>query len=93
MDLLQDYRKIVDKIKEHIKTELEKRYKDIKFDDYDFCLLSFSIGVWNFEIDLRNGYLIISSDNQIIADNDENAELETFEELFKYIDDVISEEA
>lgn len=91
MGLLQDYKNIVDKIKEHIKTELEKRYKDIKFDDDSFCLLSFSIGFWDFEIDLRNNYLIISSDNQIIADNDENAELETFEELFKYIDDVISE--
>ena len=54
MDLLQDYKNIVYKIKEHIKTELEKRYDDIKFDDDDSCLLCFNIGCWYFEIDITN---------------------------------------
>ena len=91
MDLLQDYKNIVDKIKEHIKTELEKRYKDIKYDD-DTSLLCFNIGCWNFEIDITNNNFRIGYFNEIVRDNSDFDYLETFEELFKYIDDVISEE-
>ena len=93
MDLLQEYKNIVDKIKEHIKTELEKRYKDIKFDDDDSCLLCFNIGCWHFVIDVVNNYFRIDYVNEIVRDNSDFDYLETFEELFKYIDDVISEEA
>ena len=78
MDLLQDYKNIVDKIKEHIKTELEKRYDDLKFNDDDTSLLCFN----------RIDYF-----NEIVRDNSDFDYLESFEELFKYIDDVISEEA
>lgn len=88
MDLLQDYKNIVDKIKEHIKTELEKRYKDIKFDDDSFYLLSFSIKDIIFDLLLLNNFIDIHYYDDFRCGDDR---LETFEELFKYIDDVISE--
>ena len=87
MDLLQDYKNIVDKIKEHIKTELEKRYEDIRFDDVNYCLLFFIIkNNYVFELDLKN-YLLHIYEYR----GSYEAYLETFDELFKYIDDVISE--
>lgn len=91
VDLMEDYRNIVDKIKEHIKTELEKRYKDIKFDDVsNFHFLCFSIKDIVFDLLLLNNFIDIHYyDDFRCGDN----KLETFEELFKYIDDVISEEA
>lgn len=88
MDLLQDYRNIVDKIKEYIKTELEKRYDDIKFDDDRFCLLSFSIKDIFFDLLLLNNFIDIHYYDDFRCGDDR---LETFDELFKYIDDVISE--
>lgn len=91
MDLLEDYKNIVDKIKEHIKTELEKRYDDLKFNNDDAPLLCFNIGCWYFEIDITNKDFIIMYNNEIVRDNSGFNYLETFEELFKYIDDVISE--
>lgn len=91
MNLLQDYKNILDKIKEHIKTELEKRYDDIKFDDDDTSLLSFNIGCWHFEIDITNNDFRIEYFNEIVRDNSDFDYLETFEEIYKYIDDVISE--
>lgn len=91
MSLLQDYKNISDKIKEYIKTELEKRYKDVKFDDDNTSLLCFNIGCWRFEIDITNNYFKIDYVNEIVRDNWDTDYLETFEELFKYIDDVISE--
>ena len=91
MDLLQEYKNIVDKIKEYIKTELEKRYKDINFYDDDSSLLCFNIGCWYFEIDITNNDFRIEYRNEIVRDNSDFDYLETFEELFKYIDDVISE--
>lgn len=91
MDLLQDYRNIVDKIKEHIKTELEKRYKDIRFDDdSNFHFLCFSIKDILFDLLLLNNFIDIHYYADFRCGDDK---LETFEELFKYIDDVISEEA
>lgn len=93
MDLLQDYKNIVDKIKEHIKTELEKRYDDLKFNDDDTSLLCFNIGCWYFVIDIINNEFRIDYFNEIVRDNSDFDYLESFEELFKYIDDVISEEA
>ena len=92
MDLLQEYKNIVYKIKEYIKTELEKRYEDIKFGyDYETSLLCFNIGCWRFEIDITNNYFRIEYINEIVRDNWDSDYLETFEEIFKYIDDVISE--
>ena len=88
MDLLQEYKNIVDKIKEHIKTELEKRYKDIKFDDDSFYLLSFSIKDIIFDLLLLNNFIDIHYYDDFRCGDDR---LETFDELFKYIDDVISE--
>lgn len=88
MDLLQEYRNISDKIKEHIKTELEKRYKDIKLDDDSFYLLSFSIKDIIFQMLLINDFINIHYYDDFRCGDDR---LETFEELFKYIDDVISE--
>lgn len=88
MDLLQDYKNIVDKIKEHIKTELEKRYEDIKYDDDSFSLLSFSIKDIIFDLLLLNNFINIDYYAEFGCGDDR---LETFEELFKYIDDVISE--
>ena len=90
MDLLQDYKNIADKIKEYIKTELEKRYDDIKFDDDSFYLLSFSIKDIIFDLLLINNFIDIHYCDDFRCGDDR---LETFEELFKYIDDVISEEA
>lgn len=93
MDLLQDYKNIVDKIKEHIKTELEKRYGDIKPDAYDNYFLACIIKDYLFEFSLENKLIYISYltvGNKYA--NDCNC-VETFDELFKYIDDVISEEA
>ena len=92
MELLQDYKNIVYKIKEHIKTELEKRYKDIRFGyDYETSLLCFNIGCWYFEIDITNNYFRIEYSNEIVRDNSDFDYLESFEEIYKYIDDVISE--
>lgn len=91
MDLMLEYKNIVDKIKEHIKTELEKRYDDVKFDDDDSSLLCFNIGCWYFEIDITNNDFRIEYRNEIVRDNSDFDYLETFEELFQYIDDVISE--
>lgn len=92
MDLLQDYKNIIEKIKEYIKTELEKRYKDVEYDDDDeTSLLCFNIGCWNFVIDVVNNYFRIHYFNEIVRDNWDSDYLETFEELFQYIDDVISE--
>ena len=91
MELLQDYRNIIGKIKEHIKTELKKRYKDVKFNDDDSSLLCFNIGCWRFEIDITNNDFRIEYSNEIVRDNSDFDYLETFEELFNYIDDVISE--
>ena len=93
MDLLQDYKNISDKIKEYIKTELEKRYDDIKFDDDETSLLCFNIGCWRFEIYITNNYFRIDYFNEIVRDNWDTDYLETFDEIYKYIDDVISEEA
>lgn len=93
MDLLEDYKNIVDKIKEHIKTELEKRYGDIKPDAYDNYFLACIIKDYLFEFSLENKLIYISYltvGNKYA--NDCNC-VETFDELFKYIDDVISEEA
>lgn len=92
MDLLEDYKNIVDKIKEYIKTELEERYKDVKFNNDETSLLCFNIGCWYFEIDITNNDFRIEYINEIAIDNSDFDYLETFEELFKYIDDVISEE-
>lgn len=90
MNLLQDYRNIVDKIKEHIKTELEKRYKDIKFDDdCDVNLLRFSIKEIIFDLLVLYNFIDIHYYDDFRCGDDK---LETFDELFKYIDDVISEE-
>ena len=91
MDLLKKYRKITGQIKEHIKTELEKKYKDVEYDDDDTSLLCFNIGCWYFEIDITNNDFRIEYRNEIVRDNSDFDYLETFEELFKYIDDVISE--
>lgn len=90
MDLLQDYKKIVDKIKEHIKTELEKRYEDISFNN-DF-LLNFNIKNYVFVLFLSDGFISIGYEHKFFETHD-NKKVETFDELFKYIDDVISEEA
>ena len=87
MDLLQDYKNIVDKIKEHIKTELEKRYEDIKFDDDNYYLLKFTIKGVRFFTVLHTDHINIFSDTEDVEN------INTFESLFKYIDDVISEEA
>ena len=90
MDLLQEYKNILDKVKEYIKAELEKRYKDIKFDDDSFYLLSFSIKDIIFGLLLLNNFIDIHYYDDFRCGDDR---LETFKELFKYIDDVISEEA
>ncbi len=90
MDLLQDYKNISDKIKEYIKTELEKRYDDIKFDDdCDVSLLRFSIKEIVFDLLVLYNFIHIGYFDDFRCSNDR---LETFDELFKYIDDVISEE-
>lgn len=86
MDLLEDYKNIVDKIKEHIKTELEKRYEDIRFDDDNYYLLKFTIKGVRFFTVLHSDYINIFSDTEDVEN------INTFESLFKYIDDVISEE-
>lgn len=88
MDLLQDYKNIVDKIKEHIKTELEKRYKDIDYiSQYEHILFSFTIKGILFHLDLDNSFLHIYCSRQSYE-----GYLETFEELFNFIDRVISKE-
>ena len=91
MDLLQQYKNITGQIRMHIKTELEERYKDVKFDDDDTCLLCFNIGCWYFEIDITNNDFRIEYFNEIVRDNSDFDYLATFEEIYKYIDDVISE--
>ena len=96
MNLLQDYKNIADKIKEYIKAELKKRYWDIEIiDNDDEFLLAFRIDIWDFEISLINNYISVKADTNNICFEDQysSSNLETFEELFKYIDDVISEEA
>lgn len=87
MDLMLEYKNIVDKIKEHIKTELEKRYEDIKFDDDNYYLLKFTIKGVRFFTVLHTDHINIFSDTEDVEN------INTFESLFKYIDDVISEEA
>ena len=92
MDLLQQYKNITGQIRMHIKTELEKRYGDIKPDAYDNYFLACIIKDYLFEFSLENKLIYISYltvGNKYA--NDCNC-VETFEELFKYIDDVISEE-
>lgn len=94
MDLLQAYRNIVDKIKEHIKTELEKRYEDIRFDDdIGNALIVCTINNHIYcNIGLVDKYIYIQCYNELVSDVNDFENVETFEELFKYIDDVISEE-
>lgn len=87
MDLLQEYKNIVDKIKEHIKTELEKRYKDIKFDDDNYYLLKFTIKEVRFFTVLHTDHI------NIFSDTEDAENINKFKSLFKYIDDVIREEA
>ena len=91
MNLLEDYKNIIDKIKEYIKTELEERYDDLKFNDDETSLLCFNIGCWYFEIDITNNNFRIEYVNEIVRDNSDFDYLETFEEIYQYIDDVISE--
>lgn len=88
MDLLQDYRNIVEKIKEYIKTELEKRY-DVKFEDDIKNLLTFTINNYLFELTLENQLIYIS---YLTVNANDYEVLETFEDIYKYIDDVINDE-
>lgn len=88
MNLLQDYRNIVEKIKEYIISELEKRY-DVKFADDDKNLLTFTISNYLFELTLENKLIYIL---YITVNANDYTVLETFDDLFKYIDDVINEE-
>lgn len=90
MDLLQEHRNIVDEIKEYIKIQLKERYKDVKFnDDSDFPLLCFSIKDILFDLLLLNNFINIGYYYDDFRCGDDR--LETFEELFKYIDDIINE--
>ncbi|WP_286033351.1 hypothetical protein [Brachyspira pilosicoli] len=94
MSLLQQHTNITGQIRMHIRTELKEKYDDIEFDDGDeTSLLCFDIGCWNFVIDVVNNYFRIEYFNETVRDDWNSDYLETFEELFKYIDDVISEEA
>lgn len=89
MDLLQEHRNIVDEIKEYIKIQLKERYKDVKFnDDSVFPLLCFSIKDILFDLLLLNNFINIDYYDDFRCGDDR---LETFEELFKYIDDIINE--
>ena len=95
MDLLQDYKKIIDKIKDYIITELKKRYWDIEIiDNDDEFLLCFRIDIWDFEINLINNYIsiIANTNNTCFEEDHYDNKLEDFEELFKYIDDIINKE-
>lgn len=47
----------------------------------------------DFEIYITNNYFRIDYFNEIVRDNWDTDYLETFDEIYKYIDDVISEEA
>lgn len=91
--LLQDYKNMAGKIKEYIKTELKERYWDIDIIDDDEFLLCFRIDIWDFDISLINNYISVEAHaNNICFEGQYSSNLETFDELFKYIDDVISEE-
>lgn len=92
MNLLEDYTKIVNKIKEYIKSQLEDRYWDIDIiDNDDEFLLAFRIDIWDFEINLINNYISIqaNTNNICFEESHYDDKLETFEQLFKYIDDII----
>lgn len=88
-NLLNNYNSCVCKLKENIRRELKAKYDDIKFNDDYNSLLCFDIGCWNFLIDLVNNHFRIHYFNKMVRYNFDFDYLETFEELFKYIDDVI----
>ena len=85
ISLLQQHTNITGQIRMHIKTELEKRYEDIKFDDDNYYLLKFTINGVKFFTVLHTDHINIFSDTEDVEN------INTFESLFKYIDDVISE--
>lgn len=90
--LLQEYKNIVEKIKEYLISELKKRYDDIKIDDNPcYYLLNFVINQnennYYFDLSLENGDFFIRHHAG------ESAYVKDFGELFDYIDDEINEEA
>lgn len=95
IDLLQDYKNIINKVKDYIITELKKRYWDIEIiDNDDEFLLCFRIDIWDFEINLVNNYIsiIVNTNNICFEEAHYDNKLEDFDELFKYIDDIINKE-
>lgn len=94
MDLLQDYRNIVEKIKDYITAELKKRYDDIKFDDnIDNALIICTINKHIYcNVGLVDTLMYIRCHNELVTDYADFENVETFNELFKYIDDVVKED-
>ena len=91
-NLLNNYRNYASKLKDNIRRELKAKYDNIKFNDDDDSLLYFNIGSWYFVIAIINDVFRINYFSEIVKHNFDFDYLESFEELFKYIDDVISEE-
>ena len=85
MELLEEYKNIVEKIKEYLISELKKRY-DIEFDDDRGFLLNFTIKNYGFEVDLESRYFYIDCYTETWG-----RYVETFEELFEFINEIIKE--
>ena len=88
-NLLNNYNSLVFKLKDCIRRELKAKYDNIKFNDDGLSLLCFNIGCLYFVIDIINNQFRINYFNEIVKHNFDFDYLESFEELFKYIDDVI----
>lgn len=91
MELLEEYKNILEKIKEYLISEFKKRYDDIEVDDDMGFLLRFTIkGRYRFELDLESRYFHISCDTELGM---LGRYVETFKELFEFINEIIKEEA
>lgn len=84
--ILDEYKKVVDEVKDRIETDLKEKYKDIKFYE-DTMLISCYIKDYLFEISLEDKLIYISFYKN--KRNKGSTVVETFEGIFNYIDDII----
>lgn len=85
--ILDEYKKVVDEVKDRIETDLKEKYNDVKFNNDNNVLISCYIKDYLFEISLRDKMIFITFYKNI-KDNGSNC-IGTFRELFEFIDKVI----
>lgn len=85
--ILDEYKKVVDEVKERIETDLKEKFNDVKFNNDNNVLISCYIKDYLFEISLRDKMIFIA----FYKDEHDNGFkcIETFRELLEFIDKVI----